>query len=143
MNFFHQLTEALQPLESGDVFESDIKRALEADTRTPSLEPTLMKDPELAVAYAEQVIKGRWPEAEPIIRKNPEWAYRYAEQVIKGRWPGAESIIMKEPAWAYYYAVNVIQGRWPEAEPYIRKNHYWWDMYRSIPPRAGFSIQIA
>ena len=34
-------------------------------------------------------MKGKWPEAEPYIMKDPEIARWYAENVIKGPWPEA------------------------------------------------------
>jgi len=158
--FSIHLTEALQPLESNDVFESDIERALEKDIRTPELEPIIMKNPRMAGQYAKYVIKGRWPEAEPIIMQDPGHAYlyakyiikdrwpeaepyiitirpggrylltKYAGDVIKGRWPEAEPYIMKDPEQAFYYARDVIKGRWPEAEPYIMKDPYWQGKYK-------------
>ena len=78
--------------------------------------------PETALAYAKDVIKGRWPEVEPYIMKDTETAPWYAKYVIKGRWREAEPHIMKDPWAAAQYAIGVIQGRWPEAEPYIMEN---------------------
>jgi len=90
--------------------------------RWPEAEPCIMKDSDAAGAYALDVIKGRWREAEPYIMKNPEVALAYAKDVIKGRWPEAEPIIMKLLEIVPWYAKDVIKGRWREAEPYIMED---------------------
>src|SRR5574337_960408 len=89
--------------------------------RWPEAEPHIMKDPQYAYAYANDIIHDRWPEAEPHIMKNPYNAYLYAKDVIKNKWPEAEPYIMKDPQYAYAYANGIIHDRWPEAEPYIKK----------------------
>jgi len=135
IKFSTQLDEALKPLESDDVFESDIEQALEADDRTPWLEPYIVKDLRLAYPYARNVIKGRWPELESYIMKNPKRAkraYQYALDIIKGRWPEAEPYIMERPKLACAYAHFIIKGRWFEAEPYIMKDPqaaHWYTTY--------------
>ena len=101
--------------------------------RWPEAEPYIMKvkDQEIALDYARDVIKGRWPEAEPYIVKNSYVAQLYAREVIKGRWPEAEPYIMKNPRSAVAYAKDVIKGRWRKAEPYIMEDPNPWDEYRN------------
>jgi hypothetical protein len=99
--------------------------------RWPEAEPYIMKDPKHALKYAAYIYDSRWPEAEPYIAQDPYWAYLYAYDVLKGRWPEAEPTIMKDPKSAAYYADSVIQGRWPEAEPYIAQDFGRADRYVS------------
>jgi len=124
--FFHQLSEALQPLESDDVFESDVRdaleRARESGKRDPRFEPAIMKNPEWACHYATDVIRDRWPEAESTIMKDSGWAWLYAKYVIGDRWPEAEPYIRKNPGFAFWYAKDIIKGRWPEAEPHYERS---------------------
>jgi hypothetical protein len=82
----------------------------------------IMKNPELAYAYAVKRIKDRWPEAEPYIMNNPNKAAKYAEKIIRGRWPEAEPYIMKDYNSSLYYVRYVIKDRWPELESYINND---------------------
>jgi hypothetical protein len=92
-------------------------------------EPDMIKNPNVAINYAREVIKGRWPEAEEYIMQDPRMILKYAQDVIKGRWPEAESEIIKDPFWSVKYARDVIKGRWPEAEPTIVKHPYQSQQY--------------
>lgn len=89
--------------------------------RFPEVETKIAKDPQQAVIYATDVIKGPWPEAEPYIMRDPKKAITYAKNVLKKRWPEAEDAIKTDPFAATYYARDVIRKRWPAAEPYIMK----------------------
>ena len=111
---------ALLHLNSGqfmDVYDNPYEHE-----RLPILEPIIIKNPDILVEYARDVIQGRWKEAEPYIIKDPSSAYRYAREVIKGRWKEAEPYTIKDPFSAYWYARDVIKGRWKEAEPIIIKD---------------------
>jgi hypothetical protein len=96
--------------------------------RWPEAESIIAQDLLAAFDYAQNVIKGRWAEGEKAIAQNPQAAFDYAYQVINGRWPEAESIIAQDPQAAFNYARLVIEGRWPKAESIIAQN-----------PRAAFN----
>lgn len=124
--------------------------AIYLNRRVPEAEHYIMKDPEYALLYAKNIIKGRWIEAEPYIFENndytvsymeslsssdrkslestilrsPSLSYLYAKNILYDRWSDAESIIIKDPESAYSYAKNILKGRWYEAEPYIMKDPY-------------------
>lgn len=69
----------------------------------PEIEKYIMNEPEMAVLYAEFVIKGRWPEAEDSIATNPHSAFTYAAYVLGKRWPKAEPVIMTDKqSWKLY-----------------------------------------
>ena len=89
------------------------------DLLEPATGKSQRTDPRLALAYAQDIIKGRWPEGEPVILKSAARAVQYASRIIGGRWPEAEPIIAKDPDAASSYAIHIIKGRWPEAEPAI------------------------
>jgi hypothetical protein len=95
-------------------------------------EEKIIKDRNISLRYAKDVIKGRWPQdeeigrqAEQIIIKDPKSAYEYARDAIKGRWPRddngkqAELMIMKNN-YNIQYARDVIKGRWPKDDYGIR-----------------------
>lgn len=90
--------------------------------RWQEAEPTIAKDPEMALKYAMSVIGGRFQEAEASIISKPEVAIKYSEKVLKQRWPAAEKTIIRTPHLALQYAVKVIKGRWPEAEKTIKEH---------------------
>ena len=54
----------------------------------------------------------------------------FAKDIIKGRWKEAELVIMKSPMYAYMYAGHIIKDRWIEAEEYIKKDESWWGLYK-------------
>ena len=106
--------------------------------RWPEAEPSIARNPEIAVKYAKNIIKGRWPEAESAIidyvYKEVNWcdikrAYvpklskpilaEYIKYLIEEKWPEVEPAISSDANCSYYYARNVIKGRWPEGEPAI------------------------
>lgn len=103
--------------------------AISISRRITEAEPYIMRDPEIAYHYANNIIDDRWPEAEPIIMRHPEWACRYARDVVGHRWPEAEPYIMREPYFASRYARYVMFERWPEAEHYIMSNREAYDLY--------------
>lgn len=82
----------------------------------------IKRDRELALRYADKVMKRRCQEVEPALIAEPCYAYCYAGSIIGGRWPEAEPYIMTDTWYALRYAVTIIKGRWPEAEPYIMKD---------------------
>jgi len=93
--------------------------------RWPEAEPYILKNPHVAIKYANELMHGeRWPELEKIVINDPDLAYRYALFNIDGRWPEAEPTIMKDAESAYYYAYNVLQKRWPAAEKMILNSEY-------------------
>jgi hypothetical protein len=92
-------------------------------------EKEIVKDFDLAVSYARDIIRGRWPEFEAAIATDPAQAYQYAWEVIGGRFPAGEAAIAKDSFWAYKYAKNIISGRFPEGEAAIAKDPYWTSMY--------------
>jgi hypothetical protein len=93
--------------------------------RWPEAEPYILKNPDVAIKYANELMHGeRWPELEKIVINDPDLAYRYALFNIDGRWPEAEPTIMKDAESAYYYAYNVLQKRWPAAEKMILNSAY-------------------
>lgn len=93
--------------------------------RWPEAEPYILKDPDVAIKYANELMPGeRWPQLEKIVINDAHLAYRYALFNIDGRWPEAEPTIMKDAASAYYYAYNVLQKRWPAAEKMILNSAY-------------------
>jgi hypothetical protein len=105
------------------------------DISKEDLEPLLYlikQDPDLAYAYAKNIIKGRWEEGESIIKTDVYSATHYASIILKHRWPEAEPTIMKDGFSAYVYVSSILasdndwikepnheHGRWPEAEPAI------------------------
>ena len=54
----------------------------------------------------------------------------FAKDIIKGRWEEAEPVIMKDVWYAYLYAKDIIKGRWEEAEEYIKQDPMRWDRYK-------------
>lgn len=66
------------------------------------------------------------------VKHNPEKAVEYAFETIKGPWPEAEPFIMKHGRSAFLYALHVLKHRWPEAEPFIKKHKIMWSNYRVI-----------
>ena len=106
--------------------------AFHKQRRIKKLENIIMTSPEIALKYAQVVIKGRWPEAEPYIMQDPHVLIAYAQKVIKGRWVDAEQYIVKSPRSAVWYAKDIIGGRWPEAEPYIMKDPQVAETYASL-----------
>lgn len=107
--------------------------------RWPDAEPYIIKDFDVAVDYASEVIGGRWPALESIIVQDTGHAFNYLRYVLRddydwyrksgGRWIELEPYIMKEPTGACMYAIEVIKGRWPEAEPYIKQDPSEWKDY--------------
>ncbi len=77
-------------------------------------------------------INDRVPELESAIMRDPELAYRYAENIIQGAWPEGEPAIMTEPEFSYLYAAYVLGERWPEAEPIIKSDNYFAQEYRDF-----------
>ena len=113
-----------------DAIKTDAEKAFaySIDTkhdRWPEAEPYILKNPDLAIMYAIELMHGeRWLELEKIVINDPDLAYRYALFIIDGRWPEAEPTIMKDAESAYYYATNVLHKRWPNAEKVILNSPY-------------------
>jgi len=107
------------------------KLAIRNPELRPKLESVFMKDPQLAYAYADNVLRRRWPKAEPFIMKDTHYAYYYAKNIMGRTWPEAEPYIMKDPHYAFLYARNILERRWLEAEPYIKTNNMAWSMYKA------------
>lgn len=119
--------------------EKSLFLALDKGERIPKLEQKILKDLNVAIMYAQGVIKGRWPELEQKLLKNPVpagfpyVAIIYTKCVIKGRWPELENfIISKNASWAAFdYAVDIIQGPWLEAEKIVLTNYFSFIRYYS------------
>jgi len=113
-----------------DAIKTDAEKAFiySIDTkhdRWPEAEPYILKNPDIAIKYAAELMPGeRWPELEKIIINDPHLAYTYALFNLHKRWPEAEPTIMKDAESAYYYAYNVLQKRWPKAEKVILNSPY-------------------
>lgn len=81
----------------------------------------LMRDPIIAVRYAEKVLKGPWPEAEDIISKNPMAAVKYAKLIGK-RWQKGEKAIATDIDASLEYAQYVLKDRFIPGEEVIVTN---------------------
>jgi hypothetical protein len=99
----------------------------------------IMKNANLAVHYAQKIIKGRWLEAEKYIKKDPSSAVYYAINIIGGRFKEAEPYIMKEIMPVCHYITGILSkdpdypnGRWPEAESVIKKDADIWSRYKEL-----------
>lgn len=98
--------------------------ALQQRERFPEGEEVISKDPNWALYYAQDVIKGPWPEAEDTIAKDPETTVDYAIAVLKKRFPKGEQILLKsgETYQIINYVREVLKKPWPAAEPIILKS---------------------
>lgn len=121
-NYILYKTKSGQYLKDPDMAVSYAVDVMQS--RVPEIEPVILKDINASLEYARNLFRmgERWPEFEKLILKSEDsnTALHYATWVIKGRWPEAEKIIMKTPNCAYWYARDRIKGRWIEAEPYIK-----------------------
>ena len=96
--------------------------------RWPEAEPYIMKDPDHAMEYANDIIKGRWPEAEPYMAlcRDEVNIFDYIKYLMHGkRWPALEKQMLSHErrykSWIMFYVMNVIRDRWPEAERIINE----------------------
>ena len=53
--------------------------------RFPEAEAAIATDPELALLYVRDVIRGRWPEGEPAIATSPYYSKEYLELFPQAR----------------------------------------------------------
>ena len=122
-----------------DAIKTDAEKAFiySIDTkhdRWPEAEPYILKNPDIAIKYAAELMPGeRWPELEKIIINDSHLAYSYALFNLDKRWPEAEPTIMKDAESAYYYATNVLHKRWPKAEKVILNSPYGLHYKRLFP----------
>ncbi|MFT3996009.1 MAG: AAA family ATPase [Asticcacaulis sp.] len=85
--------------------------------RWPEAEPLIAAgSADLALFYAQTIIKGPWPEGERAILTDGSCAQQYATRVLRSRWPVAEPIILSDARAAMYYAWWALEARWPEFE---------------------------
>ena len=101
----------------------------------------IYKDPQKAYSWANKR-KQRFPEAEAAIATDPELALLYVRDVIRGRWPEAEPVIATDPELAYIYVRDVIRGRWPEGEPAIATSPYYSKEYLELFPQARLEFAM-
>jgi hypothetical protein len=115
-------------------------RPYEPDTELAKLMAPDLKGltPEVAYAYAYNVIKDPFPEGEAVIAKDPGRAYYYAKDIIKDPFPEGESAIAKDPERSYRYAKYIIKGRWPKGEAAIAKYSRWATLYAAYVIKDPF-----
>ncbi len=97
--------------------------------RIRKLEHIIARIPDLAISYAQAIIRDRWKEQESNIAKFPRDALRYAVHVIHGRFPEGEPTIASNAYTAFEYAKKVIKGRFPEGEPAILADLFYKKLY--------------
>lgn len=101
---------------------SALDYALLTRSRFPEGEAVIAQDPETAIAYALNVLRGPWPLAEAVIAQNPESAYLYAAKIIRKRWPRGEAAIAQESHYAIKYALDILNARFPRGEAVIAQD---------------------
>lgn len=109
---------------------------------------------EACVAYAREIIKGRWEELEPLlfgaVLNAPqsfeysvldpfirEWQLLlgYASEVVKGAWAELESLILTSgclPDYGVAYAIGCRKSRWREFEKRMLELQYRWPLDEQI-----------
>jgi lambda repressor-like predicted transcriptional regulator len=85
----------------------------------PPGEAAIASSARSAFQYAQGVIDKPWPPGEAAIASSAEYAYNYARYVIRKPWPPGEAAIASSAKYAYYYALTVIQKPWPPGEAAI------------------------
>ena len=84
--------------------------------RWPKIEPMMLEEPDYAVTYANQVIRGPWPELEEkLLANEEEWMYAidyYIGRARKSRWPELEKKIWNDANLMLRYAV-ALGNSWP------------------------------
>ncbi len=66
------------------------------------------------------------------IASDPDYALWYATDVLKGRFPEGEKAIASDSQHAYWYAKDIIKGRFPEGEPAIASDPYYNNLYQKL-----------
>ena len=149
---------------AGDAFYSYIyaKNTLQYN-RFPKGEPTIMKNPEIAVDYAHAIIDGPWPEAEDQIAQDAQASVRYSRYTLKAPFPKGEDEISKDPEAAfeyakwvsrpflkgeeaiatnpelsYYYAAQILKGPFPKGEPAMALSEEYAYYYAILVLRVRF-----
>ena len=92
--------------------------ALRTGQRLEQYEDLIASCPWSSLAYATQIVQGRWPEGEAAIATSAGCSYEHALKIGQ-RFPAGEAIIATDAGWSCHYARNVIKGRWPEGEAAI------------------------
>lgn len=97
-------------------------------TNTHEIESLIYKFPSLAVYYAIYIKNKRFPAAEPFIMKNPADIVAYAREVIDGRWIEAEPNLFTRKVWVSEYmnmlgriSVDLLKAFSQDHKPEINK----------------------
>ncbi len=90
--------------ERNNVVPELIKKQIESGKPVNAQQlKNIVSNSELALWYANDIIKGRWPAGEKAIASDPWYAYLYAKYIIKGRFPEGEKAIASNPGYIKSY----------------------------------------
>jgi hypothetical protein len=106
---------------SFDSYNKNITISLQE--RNSYIESEILKqaDAKVCLAYAKNIINGRWLEAEEVISKDSSCSVVYCTEILRSRWPEAEIEIAKSREAISYYR-EIVKSRWAEGEPYFLSN---------------------
>jgi hypothetical protein len=100
-----------------------------------------------AVAYANNVVRGRWPEIEPMLlaaARNTDGeedaAVDYAAEVIQGTWNELETIILQgicNPMVGVDYAHRIRDARWSDLETVLSEQPHSRSLYNAVSRYAA------
>ena len=87
------------------------------------LEPTIAKNAEYSLWYADEILNGPFKLGEPTIAKHDGlYSYKYALYVLKGPFKLGEPAIAKSAYHSLSYAKEILKGPFPLGEKAIAKN---------------------
>jgi hypothetical protein len=90
-------------------------------------------------AYKE---KHRIPELEDFIKTDPNSAVMYAQNVIKGPWPEAENEIARDINASYFYAKDVLKNRFIKGEDILKTYNQVWKDYLTFISKLTYISKI-